>query len=66
MVDNRLIGIVASRNFLGVTIDLPEDQEELKFDDRGEDSEIRVLDEDDLGDIFIGKPEPEDWNQLDI
>ena len=62
VTDNRLIGVVAPRNFLGVTIDLLQDQEELKFDDLDEDAEIGALDEDDLGDILVAKPETEDWN----
>jgi hypothetical protein len=37
----------------------------LKFDDLGEDAEVGVLDEGDLGDIFVDKPETEDWNQMD-
>ena len=65
VTDNRLIGIVSPCNFLGVTIDLLQDQEELKFDDLNEDAEVGVLDEDDLGDIFVDKPETEDWNQVD-
>ena len=65
VADNRVIGIVAPRNFLGVTIDLLQDQEALKFDDLDEDVEVGVLDEDDLGDIFVDKPETEDWNQMD-
>ena len=60
VADNRLIGIVAPRNFLGVTIDLLQDREELKFDDLDEDSEIEALDEDDLCDIFVDKLETED------
>ena len=66
VVDNRLIGIVAPRNFLGVTVDLLQDREELKFDDLDEDADIGTLDEDDLGDIFAEKPETEDWNQIDV
>ena len=65
VADNRLIGIVAPRNFLAVTIDLLQDWEELKFDDQDEDAEIGALDEDDLGDIFVDKPETEDWSQMD-
>ena len=65
LTDNRLIGIVSPFNFLGVTIDLLQDQEELKFDDLNEDAEVGVLDEDDLGDIFVDKPETEAWNQMD-
>ena len=65
VADNRLIGIVAPRNFLGIMIDLLQDQEELKFDDLDEDVEIRAIDEDDLGDIFAEKPETEDWNEMD-
>ena len=65
VADNRLIGIVSPRNFLGVTIDLLQDREEFKFDDLGEDTKIGALDEDDLGDIFVNKPETEDWNQMD-
>jgi hypothetical protein len=30
-----------------------------------EDAEVGVLDGDDLGDIFVDKPETEDWNQMD-
>ena len=66
VTDNRLIGIVSPCNFLGVTIDLLQDQEELKFDDMDEDTEVGVLDEGDLGDIFVDKPETEDWNQIDV
>ena len=66
VADNRLIGIVAPRNFLGVTVDLLQDREELKFDDLDEDADIGALDEDDLGDIFVEKPETEDWNQMDV
>ena len=66
VADNRLIGIVAPRNFLGVTIDLLQDREELKLDDLDEGSDIGVLDEDDLGDIFVDKPETEDWNQMGV
>ena len=66
VADNRLIGIVAPRNFLGVTIDLLQDREELKFDDLDEDAEIGALDEDDLGDIFVDKPKTEDWSQMDV
>jgi len=66
VADNQLIGIVAPRNFLGVTVDLLQDREELKFDDLDEDADIGVLDEDDLGDIFVEKPETEDWNQMDV
>ena len=65
VADNRLIGIVAPRNFLGVTANLLQDPEELKFDDLEEDAEIGTLDADDLGDIVVGKPETEDWNQMD-
>ena len=65
VTDNRLIGIVLPCNFLGVTIDLLQDQEELKFDDLDEDAAVGVLDEGDLGDIFVDKPETEDWNQMD-
>ena len=52
VADNRLIGIVVPRNFLGVTIDLLQDWEELNFDD--------------LGDIFVDKTETEDWSQMDV
>ena len=65
VTDNRLIGIVSPCNFLGVTIDLLQDQEELKFNDPDEDAKVGVFDEDDLGDIFVDKPETEDWNQMD-
>ena len=64
--NNRLIGIVAPRNFLGVTVDLLQDREELKFDGLDEDAEIGELDEGDLGDIFVEQPEIEDWNQMDV
>ena len=37
----------------------------LKISD-SEDTEVGVLDEDDLGDIFADKPETEDWNQMDV
>ena len=66
VADNRLIGIVAPRNFLGVMIDLLQDRQELKFDDLDEGAEIGALDEDDLGDIFVNKPETEEWNQMDV
>jgi len=66
VADNRLIGIVVPRNFLGVTIDLMQDREELKFDDLDEDAEIGAFDEDDLGDIFVDKPQTEDWSQMDV
>ena len=66
VASNRLIGVVSPRNFLGVTIDLLQDWEELKFHVLDEDAEIGVLDEDDLGDIFVDKPETEDWNQMDV
>ena len=66
VVDNRLIGIVAPRNFLGVTVDLLQNREELKFDGLDEDADIGALDERDLGDIFVEKPETEDWNQMDV
>ena len=66
MTDSQLIGVVAPRNFLGVTIDLLQDQEEFKFDDLDEVVEIGTLDEDDLGDILVDKPETEDWNQMDV
>ena len=66
VADNRLIGIVAPRNFLGVTIDLLQDREGLKFDDLDEDAEIGTLDEGDLGDIFVDKPETEYWSQMDV
>ena len=66
VADNRLIGIVAPRNFLGVTIDLLQDWEELKFDDLGENAELGTLDEDYLGDIVVDKPETEDWSQMDV
>ena len=66
VADNRLIGIVAPRNFHGVTVDLLQDREELKFDDLDEDAEVGALDEDDLGDIFVDKPETEDWNQMNV
>ena len=65
VTDNRLIGIVSPCNFLGITIDLLQDQEVLKFDDLDEDAEVGALDEDDLGNIFVDKPETEDWNQMD-
>ena len=65
MADNRLIGIVSPRNFLAVTVDLLQDQEEFKFDDLDEARDIGTLDEDDLSDIFVEKPEIEDWNQMD-
>ena len=66
LADNRLIGIVGPRNFLGVTIDLLQDREELKFDDLDEVTDIGVLDEGALGDIFVNKPETENWNQMDV
>ena len=66
VADNRLIGIVAPRNFLGVTIDLLQDREELNFDNLNENANIGALDEDDLGDIVVEKPETEDWNQMDV
>jgi CBS domain-containing protein len=66
VTDNRLIGIVAPSNFLGITIDLLQDREELKFDDLEEGAEIGALDEDDLGNIFVDKLETEDWNQIDV
>ena len=66
VADNRLIGIVAPRNFLGVTIDLLQDREELKFDDLDEATDIGALDEGDLGDIFVDKPETEDWSQMNV
>ena len=65
VADNRLIGIVSPRNFLAVTVDLLQDQEEFKFDDLDEARDIGTLDEDDLSDIFVEKPEIEDWNQMD-
>jgi CBS domain-containing protein len=65
VTDNRLIGIVSPCNFLGVTIDLLQDQEELKFDDLDEDAKVGTLDEIDLGVISVDKPETEDWNQMD-
>ena len=65
VADNRLIGIIAPRNFLGVTIDLLQDREEFKFGDLDENAEVGELDEGDLGDIFVDKPETEDWNQMD-
>ena len=49
-----------------VTVDLLQDREELKFDDLDEDAEIGALDENDLGDIFVDKPETEDWSQIDV
>ena len=51
---------------LGVTANLLQDPEELKFDHLDEDAGIGALDEDDLGDIFVEKPETEDWNQMDV
>ena len=66
VADNRLIGIVAPRDFLGVTIDLLQDREELKFDSLDENAELGTLDEDYLDDIFVDKPETEDWNQMDV
>ena len=66
VADNRLIGIVVPRNFLGVTVDLLQDREELKFDDLDENAELGTLDEDYLDDIFVDKPETEDWNQMDV
>jgi len=66
VADNRLIGIVAPRNFLGVTIDLLQDREELNLEDLDEDAKIVALDEDDLRDIFVDKPETDDWNQMDV
>ena len=66
MADNRLIGVVAPRNFLGVTIDLLQNRGKLKFDDLEEDVEIGALNEDGLGDIFVDKSETEDWNQIDV
>ena len=66
VADNRLIGVVVPCNFLGVTANLLQDPEEFKFDHLDEDADIGALDEDDLGDIFVEKPETEDWNQMDV
>jgi CBS domain-containing protein len=60
VADNRLIGIVEPRKFLGATVDLLQDPEEIKFDDLGEDGEIGAFDEDGLSDIFVENPETED------
>ena len=66
MANNRLIGVVTLRNFLRVTIDLLQDREELNFHVLDEDAKIGVVDEDDQGNIFVDKPETEDWNQMDV
>ena len=60
VADNRLIGVISRRNFLGVTIDLLQDRDEFKIDDMDEGTEIGTLYEDDLGDIFVDKLETED------
>lgn len=63
---NRLIGIVESRNFPGITIDFLQDQDELKFDDLEENVDVDMLNEDDLGDIILENLETEVWNQMDV